>query len=297
MTATNGTPENHITYFHDFYDYGISYMKQGVQILTGDGGDECDVLKIVAIAPEAENLTKFYIKEMYSSDSKLPSEYPLADLYMCSNGNWDFFPTKVRYEKYTLENQPNKPEWDQYFMSRIKEESDVTPLIYVEAYIFDWNKDGIEDAFVTAGNTFPSNEDAKPNPPYYDHTAVYTITAFFLSGEEPLETSGYVTTYLTKEPVNEKNEIYRSYNKLENDFGDHMESAIQYDSKGGLIICPIFTFEDYDGTSEDDMILCDIDGDGNSELIVIISGIYNPIIVYKLVNGKQVEVFRVGTGA
>jgi len=31
MTATNGTPENHITYLHDFRYYPVSYMKQGVQ--------------------------------------------------------------------------------------------------------------------------------------------------------------------------------------------------------------------------------------------------------------------------
>jgi len=241
---------------------------------------------------------------MYEKGSEIPSAikhmHPfLTNEFISSNGNWDFFPIKVRYQRYTLENQPNKPEWDQYFMSRIKEESENTPLIYVDAWFFDWNQDGIEDAFVNASNTFYSYEDAVPNPPFYDKTVIYTISALFLSGNEPFCTLCSVDEYIPKEPINVVGDegIWVSYNKSKENSGEHIISAIQYDAKDHLIICPVFSFGDY-GRSEDfEIILCDIDGDGKAEFITTNIGIYSPLIVYKLIDGKPVEVYRVTTGA
>lgn len=294
MTATNGTPENHITYI--YYSIPISYMKQNVQILSGDGGWYNDVNEIVKNAPSADNLKKYYIADMYSDVANIPTidEYPeLTDGFICSNGNWDFFPNKVRYEEYTFGNQPNKPEWDKYFMSRIKEKTDETPLIYVNAWFFDWNRDGIEDAFVNASNTLYSKEDNTPNPPSSDKTVTYTISVLFLSGNEPFETSGYISNYISKKPLEKDDDGIVSYNQSKKILGEHFISAIQYDSKRYLIICPIFNSGEYGRYEEDEMILCDIDGDGKSEFITTSLSEYSPYIVYKLFNGKPIEVFRI----
>jgi len=308
MTATNGTPENHITYLHYLKYYGVSYMKERVQILTGDGGMDWDVEEIVKNAPIGDSLKRYYVKDMYEQGTiptvKDKYDHPaLTNEFISSNGNWNFFPIKVRYEKYTLEKQPNKPEWDQYFMSRIKEESDVTPLIYVDAWLFDWNGDGIEDAFVNASNTFYEFEEDNviPNPPFYDKTATYTLPVLFLSGNEPFETTGVVEGSITKKPLIEEWDEDEgecvSYNRLNQNIGEHFISAIQYDSKGKLMICPIYNSVEYNRAEEDEIMLSDIDGDGKSEFIIRESFLYGPIIVYKLIDGKPVEIFQVATSA
>lgn len=303
MTATNGTPENHITYIEFGNDYyALSYMKQGVQILTVDRGIDWDVAEIAPNIPKGENLEKHYVPVMNSNGEKISSKeelwYSNADMVVSSNGKWDFFPTKVRYEKYTLQNQPNNPEWEKYFLSRIQEKSDNTPVIYLDAFFFDWNGDGIDDAFVNASNIIDTtDEKPKPNPPYAEKTSVYMLSALFLSGNEPLETSGYVWDCITKEPLKEDDEGI-SYNVSKDDWGGSLISAIQYDSEGNLMICPVYQGGNwFDFVCEDTMILSDIDGDGISEWIVFYLGEYTGIVVCKLIDGKPVEIFGQATGA
>ncbi|HOP09874.1 MAG TPA: hypothetical protein PK629_00095 [Oscillospiraceae bacterium] len=296
MTATNGTPEDHITYIAG---YAVSYMKQGIEILTVDRGISWDVAEIAPNVPDWETLEKHYVSVMNSNGEKIPSEEPgnsNAEVVVSSNGNWDFFPTKVRYEEYTMQNQPNNPEWDDYFRSRIQEKSDDTPVIYLDAWFFDWNGDGIEDAFVNASNMIYTTEDKpKPNPPYADNTSVYMLSALFLSGNDPLETSGYVWDCFTKEPLEGEG---ISYNLSKEGRGGSTISAIQYDSEGNLMICPVYEGGYwFDIIYEDTMVLSDIDGDGVSEWIVFNLSEYTGIIVYKLIDGKPVEIFGQAMGA
>ncbi len=298
IPSTIGTPTDHVTYLYDSDYYPVSHMKEGAQILSGDVGMCGFVNEYIGRTPSVENLKRHYIKDMYDDSGKTlfdESEYSLSDLFICSNGDWDFFPTKVRYEKYTLQNQPDKPEWDEYFMSRIKEVSDVTPLIYTNAYFFDWNGDGIEDALVYACNTFDSNEDCEPNPPYYDKTATYNLSVLFLSGNIPFEIDGYVTDYVTKKPCDNDNR--ETYNESIDHFDSHEKSAIQYDSEGNLMVCPIFIRGEYMVVEEDIVILSDIDGDGKTELIIIDVNEYSGINIYKLINGKPIKVFKIFEGA
>ncbi|HOP09875.1 MAG TPA: hypothetical protein PK629_00100 [Oscillospiraceae bacterium] len=302
MTATNGTPENHITYI--YYTIPISYMKQGMQILTGDGGWYNDVNEIVKNAPSAENLKKHYIIDMYSDFANIPAidEYPeLTDGFICSNGEWDFFPTKVRYEEYAFDHQPNKPEWDEYFNKLISNHCNNTPLIYINAWLFDWNGDGIEDAYVNACNLFYLNENRNPNPPYYDDTGTYTLTVFFLSGNEPIcNSDDIVFNYVSKEPLTDDN--IASYIADDGSGSEDYSTenycydgwiSIQYDSQGDLIKCPIFISGEWGKSYEYEIIICDIDGDGNSELITTNYNEYSPYVVYKLIDGKPIEVFRI----
>lgn len=56
---------------------------------------------------------------------------------IATNGNWDLFPIKIRYEKYHAENQPNRQEWVDYFRDKLNEVSPNIPLVFTEAWFFD----------------------------------------------------------------------------------------------------------------------------------------------------------------
>ena len=211
----------------------------------------------------------------------------------------EFFPAKVTYEKYTLEHQPDNAEWFAYFSEKLDAYSGNTPLIFVESWLFDWNKDGIKDALVSASNTLYSIEDNAPNPPYNDNTATYTFSTLFISGQEPLEIISSADLSVEKEPPSDDNDIYLSYLAPESIsawFG-HFVSAIQFDENGNLMQCPIFNVGEYDRETEPHMLLCDIDGDGEAELITLSRSIYSPIIVYKLIDGTITQTFRMTTPA
>ena len=83
----------------------VSYIKDGKQLLTGEvGAWHGPIENWIKGAPKADTLKKISTEEMYSAGSK--ERQNMMD-FIASNGDWEFFPVKVRYEKYTLENQPD----------------------------------------------------------------------------------------------------------------------------------------------------------------------------------------------
>jgi len=59
-----------------------------------------------------------------------------------------------------------------------------------------------------------------------------------------------------------------------------------------LMYCPLYESGYWADFDKNEIILCDIDGDGKSEMITTNFGEYCAWIVYKLINGKPTEVFR-----
>ena len=55
----------------------------------------------------------------------------------------------VRYENYTLDTQPDQAEWSSYFRSISSIPEDI-PVVFTDAWLFDWNNEGAEWAFVLA---------------------------------------------------------------------------------------------------------------------------------------------------
>jgi hypothetical protein len=129
--------------------------------------------------------------------------------------------------------------------------------------------------------------------------ALYSFSALFVDGSEPLEMSASIHE-IGNEPVNEHKDIYVSYMLSDEspDWSEHFVTAVQYDSKGNLIECPIFNRGEYDRSIEPEIIIADIDGDGQAELITLHYSIYSPIIVYRIDDsGRLTESFRINTPA
>jgi len=296
----------YIKYFNSYLP--ISCIKGGQQILTGDGGWYFDVESRLSDLPKADELQAHATVGMYAQgtvtpydtlpqtnfiDSKVPGDS------IAINGKWGLFTTRVRYESYTLENQPQNEDWYSYFSKKVHAVSKHTPVIITEAWFFDLNNDGIEEAFVNANNTFYSTEDNLPNPPNAQSSAVYSFSVLFVDGSEPLEMSTSIYE-IGNEPVNDKKNIYVSYMLSDESpiHSEHFVTAVQYDAQGNLIECPIFNSGEYNRSIAPKIVIADIDGDGQAELITLHYSIYSPIIVYRIDDsGRLIESFRINTPA
>lgn len=259
----------------------ISYVCNGKQLIS----EGLSLRELYNILPSAETLPKIEASQLYINNN-LPERccYNSHEVVMntiASDGNWDFFPIKVRYEKYTLNNQPNRPEWTEYFKKKINQVSPDTPVIFEEAYFFDWNGDGTQSVIVNAGNTFEKalSDDffkgrdlpTAPTPPPSDITAFYQLSAIFTyqkngtvtydllnnicSVTESLSTGVYI-------PPQDSEDLYSL---------DYY--SVQKDRNGNLMICPFYadhiTWESIHQYAYNyAYLLSDIDGDGKSELIV-----------------------------
>jgi hypothetical protein len=116
----------------------VSFLVEGEQQLVG--GDDDDwvtwrnhVFEIVKNAPSYDELPVI----------ETPYETGWGFNTIASNGEWEFFPVDVRYESYTLDIQPDRPEWSAYFRSISSIPEDI-PVIFTDAWVFDWNNDGAE---------------------------------------------------------------------------------------------------------------------------------------------------------
>jgi predicted small lipoprotein YifL len=329
IATESAVPRELITYVRFGTGYvPVSYSIDNVQQLTGGCG--CDekhaaydcgrwfewtqtVFAKTEHAPQADEIKSIDAAEMFSGDSVQSGQMDMSGIFssVASNGDWDFFPSKVLYTEYSLDNQPDHAEWNDFFQFILTSSQHQTPIIYTDSWKFDWN--GTQTALVNVSNLIrASDAGAAANPPPGSHTAVYSMSVLFMEGSAPRVLAWYglredegpfalPSGTIGNEPLTA--EINRSYlppAEGDMEYQGHLQeiSAVQYDENGSLIICPVFHCGEPPLPTRFVMLLCDIDGDGETELVLFMLGsIYNPILVYKTVNGEPTEVFRLPTGA
>lgn len=300
-----------ITYVNHGSEYlPVSYVDGGVQLLMGYEGEwyewRTEVNNRIKDAPRAGSLNTVNANDMYLNSKPEYEGIPAVIFnFVASTGDWDLFPVKVRYKKYTLNNQPDCKEWIDYFGEKLAAVSPDTPVVFAEAFFFDWNMDGKGAVLVVASNRIlhygNKTESVIQNPPPADNTTSYDMSALFIIGNEPLSLCDDIYSTLSNEPLSVENSIYESYlpplkgSKL--DWYENPYSFVQLDANGRLIECPVFSCGETGYANKTMVLLCDIDGNGRPELLTMQAVIYAPIIVYKLIDGKPQEAFRINTGA
>ncbi len=282
----------------------ISYITDGNQHFSG----EISLLNNWPQMPDPESLPKIDTSDMYIGDSV--AEYLCYNSHeavmnvLASNGDWDFFPTKVRYEKYSLTNQPDCDEWTAYFQKQLDEVSANAPIIFTQACFFEIAEQGTKVAIVNAGNTFEVGIDTDffsgydmptdPMSPPFDTTARYQMSAIFIYQDEQ------VTTY---ELLNNIELVSESEGENEYAPLDKWHSLDYYSvQKTGdeLTIYPIYashvTWQSmHQYTFNYTYVLSDIDGDGTSELIVHWPVHYGFLQILRIDNGKVEIVATIST--
>ena len=174
----------------------VSYVDNGVQLLTGDIGPYSLISEgLLKDMITAESLSELDAKPMYTADSDPYGKQVQAIDSVATNGTWDLFATEVTYKSYALENQPDQLEWASYFREQLDMISSDVPVVIADVWMFTWN--GIETAVVTASNALLTGDDnvlyvkedvyASPNPPLGGHTIMYTISAVFTQGNQPMD--------------------------------------------------------------------------------------------------------------
>ena len=287
----------------------VSYIKDGVQMLTRENWQKTfantesmymtsgDFEKAMAGAPAPDDISMIEVDAMYSlgKNDRMDS--------IATNGDWDLFPARAAYEKHTLDNQPDRPEWSDYFKKEIgwhsySQEAQPTdalaaPVVIAESWFFEWG--GAEAALVTASNAvltagYGENTGAAPNPPSGGNTIMYTISALFVGGRPPI---------LLHERYSPLNGAYSPRNDLPFPCSQYM-SAVQADENGELMLCPVFSYDttgdasDYRVSFKPEYMICDIDGDGRAELIQYnqgFSALFCNYSVWKLIDGAPAMVF------
>ena len=295
----------------------VSYMKDGVQLFTEENWQKTfartdsmymtsgDFEKAMKNAPAADDINKIDGDAMYALGR---NEHMNS---IASNGSWDFFPVKVVYEKYTLEIQPDRAEWNDYFKGQIEWPTylngtlsmDVplsAPVVIAESWTFAWN--GMETALVTSSNAIligEYGEDAgvAPNPPPSGNTIMYTISALFVGDQPPI---------LLHERYSALNGAYIPHDDFPFPYSQYI-SAVQIDENGELMLCPIFSYDitgdtsDYILSFKPEYMICDIEGDGQAELIQYtnnhgFSSLFCNYSVWKLIDGEPTRVFAMMIG-
>ena len=239
-----------------------------------------------------------------------------AALTVASNGDWEMFPNRAVRTTYSLDDQPQRPDWTEYFAQRLEEDvkaqKDVetveTPVIIREVLTFPW--DGRQAEVVTASNVFITASEQKERGaavtpavraaarfPSENSTAIYRCTAIFFKGRDPIELTAYQTEIIPWcqwMAYPEKPEDAELVSFL---------SAAEMGEDGKLGVYPVFC----DFNAELNLrlwgfaprfLLCDLDGDGQSELVfdqdggnlycntfIYCLGFYRPVLI-KTLTGK-----------
>ncbi len=301
VTGPRDIAGNSVAYLKYGPDYlAISYVVDGEQRLTGDGGWYFSAAEKLKNAPGAQNAAAADMKSMLDDKSQMPFsddwyERMFSASAVSCDGDWDIFPVKVRYEKYDADNQPQGiDDVSAFFLNRLAGKGTDSPLIYAEAYYFDWNDDGIGDVLAVAGNVVRQTEEGAATVlPASDKTAEYMISALFVSGCEPVIIQEFVLA-IPKEPITEDGLCYSySDEAVPGHVLYHDLSLLQLDADGKLTQCPVFSIGDYGYVFGAEMVLCDLDGDGVPELVTMCRQVYGPVMVMELENGKPAERYRV----
>lgn len=289
-----------VTYVNNGDEYvPVSLVSGGEQMLVGYGSADNWIVWKVEVnslvsqhAPRADSLRQIDTGDMYSGPRPEYFGIPARVFTtVASDGDWDFFPVKVTYEKYSLDNQPDRPDWADYLG---------TDTVYNESWSFEL--DGKEAALVNASNIVWHDSDQKAvavpvQQP--DYTPIrYNISVLFVQGNEPFLL--YYNLHLAPLtlPLSEEKGVYESFlPPTDSAWYESYYSVIQRDAQGNLVECPVFTCGEFGYQDRTMVLLCDIDGDGIPELLTMQTTIYAPVVVYKFTRGTPREVFRVNTGA
>lgn len=298
-----------VTYVHTSQGFlAASYIENGKQLISG----ELRYSDISTQFPSPELLSNIDTSKMYI-DGAIPkylgynSHKPIMNL-LASNGDWDFFPTKVGYEKYSLRNQPSRKEWTDYFRKKLDEISPNIPIVFEEAFFFDWKGDGTQSVIVNIGNTFEKaistdffegyNLSISPTPPPTDQTVFYQMSAIFTYEKNEIHTFDLLNsfnTYLSETP----NVLYVPPKDTDNPYSlDYY--TIQYDEKNQFTVYPVYAnhiaWESFHTcVYNNTYLLCDVDGNGKSELIVHRPIHYAGLQIFQFDNGEIRNLVTVST--
>lgn len=238
------------------------------------------------------------INKLYWRDSQI-----LRQLYI--QGDWQPFCTPIRYEVYTPDNQPNLPQaWVDHFQELLGEAAATTPLLIKNAYYFDIDGDGVEEAVVNAGNqVWGGVEPTAANLPAAPECTDYAIACYFAGTGEVLDISN-MQTPLPNRPLSEAEDIWYAYQppspgaaadpEGREQWYEQFIASYQYNADGDPVLSPIFCMGEYWPNPEIFVLLADIDGDGQPELLTCHSLIYCPIEVYKFTPGQPLPTRQFG---
>ncbi len=223
------------------------------------------------------------------------------------SGDWEPFPTPVRFEAYTPEKQPQDLPGEERIMEILQSlaeenNADVPPLLAKCGYYFDIDGDGREEALLNFGNLCNMQADA-PNPPAAANPLIYSMTVYVSGSGEVLTMDSFGFT-VEQQPLfmdmnDSNNDIYYSYlpPKQADDWYEQYCAAYQYDAADGIAPSPIYNCGEFDPAGEMHMVLADIDGDGQAEMLTCMHTIYYPLSVYKFDGDMPVSQFEVITPA
>ncbi len=205
-----------------------------------------------------------------------------AALTVASNGDWNLFPDRAVRTTYSLDNQPQRPDWTAYFARRLAEKETESPVIIREVLTFTWN--GVKAEVVTASNVFITASEQKERGaavtpavraaarfPSENSTAIYRYTAIFFKGRDPIELTAYQTEIIPWcqwMAYPEDAELVSLF------------SAAETGENGKLGVYPVFCDREAERKLRQwsyvpRLLLCDVDGDRESELIVAQDGSSN----------------------
>lgn len=301
-TDTPLNPNDYATYvYFGNYLFPISYIKNGVQTVIGG----TSVYKILDLIPSEYLLNEISVSPMFE-DGNIPKIFQYDGVNNFSvnsirtNADWDMFPTKVRYEKYTLNNQPNNAEWTEYFQNKLNEICPNIPLVFEEAYFLNCDENGTQTVIVNIGNTFNKQVVSElfegytipdsPTPPPSSETVFYQMSAIFIYKDNEVYTYELLNHVCKSSeysapkyiPPQEEGQPYNL---------DYY--SVQLNEQNQFIICPLYanhvTWESFNRfLSNNVYLICDIDGDGESEIVVSRFIKYPYVRIYKL-NGQKIE--------
>lgn len=209
-----------------------------------------------------------------------------AALTVVSNGDWNLFPDRAVRTTYSLDNQPQRPDWTAYFARRLAEKETESPVIIREVLTFPW--DGRQAELVTASNVFITATEQKEQGvavtpavraaahlPAENSRGIYRCTALFLEGDDnPIEIADCWTEtipWCQWMAYPEKPEDAELVSFL---------SAVETGENGKLGVYPVFCDREAERELRQwsyvpRLLLCDVDGDRESELIVAQDGSSN----------------------
>ena len=309
-------PIDSVTYLNIDNDFfvPVSYFFSGKQWISGTigpwGGRLESEIPGLVYDPDAVNLLKkISIKNAFVDDSEIPTyrsyNHKTVMNTIATNGNWNLFPIKIRYEKYTLENQPNRQEWVDYFRDKLNEVSPNIPLVFTEAWFFDWTGNGEQSVIVNVGNLFEKTNHAdfikscdimsESASLSLEKSAFYQISTMFTYTEDAVISYDFLSNI---QLVSETNDIYIPCDEMGSKFSGYY--TVQYDNEGKLIACPIghlhlgidwLQMEAFNQA----YLLSDIDGDEKVELIATrLSRHGLNFHVFRSDNGRPNEIAVVG---
>ncbi len=301
-------------YFDVYQQLGLPQDYRGEELLQP--------LRLPATAEVNVNTWHNYdLDEMFSAGSAIPadiaddgwlSDYTLSDgsaMFgeVALSGDWEPFLTTVRFEAYTPERQPENLPCKEQIMAVLQDmaeqnDADVPPLLAKCGYYFDIDGDGREEALLNFGNLCNMQADA-PNPPATVNPLIYSLTVYVSGSGEVLLMDSFDFT-VDREPLrldtnDSSNDIYYSYLPPEqaDDWYEQYCAAYQYDAAGGIAPSPIYNCGEFCPASEMHMVLADIDGDGQTEMLTCMQALYYPLAVYKFDGDNIVSQFAVITPA